>query len=120
MNPLSVFQPSNPMSYSVITYSQGIEITVPKSPDSNDYVCSSSPKLIRRLYYKPIKREKKYWSPALKQIALQKAHLLGLSKATRCLQLENPAIFGDLSPSTLQYWIQKEREQLQSQYQQKN
>ena len=114
MNSLSVFHPSHPQSYEVITYPTIETLTVPRSPVLNETVCSSSPKLFRPLYYKPIKREKKYWSPQLKRIALQKAHLLGLSKATRCLQLENPAIFGDLSPSTLQYWIQKEREQYQT------
>ena len=62
-----------------------------------------------------MKREKKYWSPEMKRIALQRAHIFGLSKATRYLQQENPAVFGDLSPSTLQYWIQKEREQYQQQ-----
>ena len=46
--------------------------------------------------------------------ALEKAKILGLSKATRTLQNEMPSIFGDLSPSTLQYWIQKEREKIKN------
>ena len=110
---MSAFKPCNPTYYEVINPFVLREDIVARSPYNGDSFCSSTPKPIK-VKCKTTKREKKYWSPELKAIALEKAKVLGLSKATRTLQNEMPSIFGDLSPSTLQYWIQKEREQVKN------
>ena len=110
---MSAFKPANPAYYEVVYPFVIREDLVIHSPYNHDSFCASTPKPIK-VKCKPTKREKKYWSPEQKQIALEKAKVLGLSKATRTLQNEMPNIFGDLSPSTLQYWIQKEREQIKN------
>ena len=53
------------------------------------------------------RKSKKYWTTEQKKLAVEKAKELGLSKATKYLQMYCPQIFSDLSPSTLQYWIHK-------------
>ena len=55
------------------------------------------------------RKSKKYWTTEQKKLAVEKAKELGLSKATKYLQLYCPQIFSDLSPSTLQYWIHKSK-----------
>ena len=56
------------------------------------------------------KKEKKYWSFEQKRFAVEKARLIGLTKAAKFLQITMPETYGDLSPSTLQYWIKKDRQ----------
>lgn len=59
----------------------------------------------------PVKerKSKKYWTTEQKKLAVEKAKEMGLSKATKYLQMCCPQIFCDLSPSTLQYWIYKSK-----------
>ena len=60
--------------------------------------------------YAEIKRKtKKFWTNEQKQFALEKSKTLGLSKTTKNLKKNYPLIFGDLSPSTLQYWMYKNK-----------
>ena len=56
------------------------------------------------------KKEKKYWSFQQKQFAVTKARLIGLTKAAKYLRITNPETYGDLSPSTLQYWVKNDRQ----------
>ena len=56
------------------------------------------------------KKEKKYWSFEQKRFAVEKARLIGLIKAAKFLQISMPETYGDLSPSTLQYWVKKDRQ----------
>ncbi|ELP92131.1 hypothetical protein EIN_380780 [Entamoeba invadens IP1] len=104
---MSAFTPVNKELYSVIESIIMNEFVVSRTPSSE--VCCKSPKPVKVIPMKLKRREKKYWSPEQKKIAISRASVLGLSKATRMLQNEMPSIFGDLSPSTLQYWVQKQR-----------
>ena len=56
------------------------------------------------------KKEKKYWSFKQKQFAVAKARLIGLTKAAKFLRITDPETYGDLSSSTLQYWVKKDRQ----------
>ncbi|ELP95114.1 hypothetical protein EIN_254980 [Entamoeba invadens IP1] len=53
------------------------------------------------------KTSKKYWTNEQRCFAVAKSKILGLSKATKFLQMIHPSVYGDLSRSTLQYWIKK-------------
>ena len=55
------------------------------------------------------RKTKKYWTTEQKLFAVEKSKELGLSKTTKYLQKTLPHIYADLSPSTLQYWIYKNK-----------
>ena len=52
------------------------------------------------------KQKRKRWSEYVKMNAVRKYHQFGLTKAIRILHEENPEQYADLTPSTLQYWVQ--------------
>ena len=108
----SVFTPVHPSMYEVIDASLPTVTVVPKSPSPSvaiPPIASSpfapSPMKPAAVFRPP--RVKRQWSQPLKDIAVQKAREIGLTRATRYLQNNYPAVFRDLSPSTLQYWMHK-------------
>lgn len=109
----TVFTPSNKRLYFVIDSPFFMDST----QDYSSHSVSSTPSIegsSNTYATKPTRhstgRTKRYWSPELKCLAVAKAKIFGLSKATRMLQCESPSVFGELSPSTLQYWVKKENE----------
>ena len=55
------------------------------------------------------RKAKKFWTTEQKAFAIAKSKVLGLSKTTKFLRKNYPVIYGDLSPSTLQYWMYKDK-----------
>ena len=112
---LSVFKPVAKHCYSVEyncdNYSN--DYVVGRTPTLEEEVVvekvEKSPKPIRNVVVQ--RKTKKFWSIEQKKFAVEKAKLFGLSRATKYLQINIPQIYGDLSPSTLQYWIQKSNSQ---------
>ncbi|ELP93664.1 hypothetical protein EIN_005650 [Entamoeba invadens IP1] len=105
MTQMSVFKPANKAYYEVKAFADFL--TIGQSPIPKTVIIQSpSPS-----FYKPtlpkIPRTKKKWTVQHKKEAVKKAREIGLTKATRFLQKNYPETFCDLSPSTLQYWIQK-------------
>ena len=109
---LSCFTPCKPSFYTVIDYSTvQNDYTVSATPLFSSSIISKSPNP-NKIDTKPVninktQRMKKKWSLQLKKIAVAKAKEIGLTKATRFLQINYPNEYSELSPSTLQYWIQK-------------
>ena len=100
---LSVFKPCNKSLYKIETSNY-------QSTDKDD-VIRQSPLYLKQYSLKPKKnKKKKYkkrWNSNLKEIAIEKAKEVGLTKATRYLQMTYPSEFAELCASTLQYWLQK-------------
>ncbi|KAL7718943.1 Uncharacterized protein QTN25_003888 [Entamoeba marina] len=111
MKSMSAFVPCDNSFYLVQynTHSDGF-MTIGQSPTPLSLVTQSpSPsnlKLVSLPNYR-VPRTKRRWSLRLKMEAVAKAKEIGLTKATRFLQNTYPESYGELSPSTLQYWIQK-------------
>lgn len=115
---MSVFRPVNKELYQVIhnVSEESVSVVVSRTPMSFGSFESKSPipqpnKEMKPKIVKVIKREKqkekKFWSVEEKVFAIQKAEMIGISKALRWLQNEYPQVYGDLSPSTIQYWVSK-------------
>ncbi|ELP93511.1 hypothetical protein EIN_060360 [Entamoeba invadens IP1] len=108
-NTLSAFKPVKPHYFEVIDFkTQNIFADVvlnSPSPIENIKIKSPCPATV----VIKERKTKKYWTNEQKKIAVEKARVLGLSKATKFLQLNYPTAFADLSPSTLQYWIHKSK-----------
>ncbi|EMS16901.1 hypothetical protein KM1_143140 [Entamoeba histolytica HM-3:IMSS] len=108
---ISVFKPCRKEMYSIVYgKSTNLNLTVCPSPMSKTVVIQSpSPMDFKKstIPVPRVSRLKKKWNNELKRVAVTKAKEIGLTKATRFLQLNYPTEFGELSPSTLQYWIQK-------------
>ena len=107
MSCLSVFKPSNKRFYQVTDFTK-------KKEEMYKPTVSSTPIVSLKIAQSPspnsamkMKRIKKKWNATLKKIAVAKAKEIGLTKATRFLQVTYPNEYAELSPSTLQYWIQK-------------
>ena len=112
----SVFTPVNKNLYQIIQHSteETDSLIVSSTPSINTSfieMISSKQNDMKPKRVKVIKKEqlkgKKFWSVEEKIFAIQKAQLMGISKALRLLQNEFPQIYGDLSPSTIQYWVSK-------------
>ena len=102
---MSVFKPVDKSMYEII-FNEIISAT----PKPEEFVIrDKSSKSVKPISPRQ-KKQKKYWSPVQKLHAIEVAKQMGLSKATRYLQVHFPENFADLSPSTLQYWIVKDRE----------
>ncbi|KAL7712754.1 Homeobox domain-containing protein [Entamoeba marina] len=109
---MSAFIPVNPTLYYVFHSYDFTDNFVAATPSPSFFSeKEKSPRPVRVVATKQ-RSGKKYWSPEQKKQAIKKAKLFGLSKATRFLQNEFPSTFGDLSPSTLQYWVQKDKESI--------
>ena len=98
----SAFTVCDPNSYEIITCDRCV---ISNSPVPSLQTVSKSPKPVKVMVQKK-KKTKKFWSNEQKNYALEVARELGLSKGARFLQATDPSSFGDLSTSTLQYWIQ--------------
>ncbi|BFU26043.1 hypothetical protein KM1_238970 [Entamoeba histolytica HM-3:IMSS] len=70
----------------------------PAEPSTFEVVDGKSPK--KRV------QKKKRWNQAIKLNAVKKFYELGLTKTVRTLIEEFPEQYQDLTPSTLQYWVQ--------------
>ena len=118
----SAFKPSNKRYYQVITYPTHTQLQQQIQQTQTVYhqipTISSTPVMRMKIAQSPAPksfsaspekttRNKKKWSNQLKKIAVAKAKEIGLTKATRYLQLHYPNEYSELSPSTLQYWIHK-------------
>ncbi|KAL7714363.1 Uncharacterized protein QTN25_008139 [Entamoeba marina] len=111
MNSMSVFLPCDHSLY-VVESNPNIDygVTIGQSPANLSFVVQSpSPSSIKQVTSPKhrVSRTKKRWTLQLKMEAVTKAKEIGLTKATRYLQNAYPESYGELSPSTLQYWIQK-------------
>ncbi|BFU24639.1 hypothetical protein EHI8A_173450 [Entamoeba histolytica HM-1:IMSS-B] len=98
MSSMTVFEPTTPWKYEVIF------------GPSNDFLYKKNPSVKVKNPSPPNssgKKTKKYWSFEQKMFAVEKVRLIGLTKAARFLQVTEPETYGDLSPSTLQYWIKQ-------------
>ncbi|ELP95034.1 hypothetical protein EIN_252780 [Entamoeba invadens IP1] len=107
---MSAFRPVDSSLYEVC--SQFItERVVNKTPTPNAdrEKCTQSPKFVKVISSKQ-RKNKRFWSPEEKTFAINKAKQIGLARAARVLQNEYSSVYGDLSPSTLQYWSQRDRE----------
>ncbi|BFU20003.1 hypothetical protein EHI8A_108990 [Entamoeba histolytica HM-1:IMSS-B] len=111
-NYLSVFKPSDIRSYKIIDSKINEPTVILSSPPPLEVVKEKSAKPITTVIKE--RKTKKYWSTEQKKLAVEKAKILGLSKATKYLQVTYPGIYSDLSPSTLQYWIHKNNPQILS------
>ena len=113
MSQLSAFKPSNKRYYQVTDFTVKEE-----EKEITPQIISTTPVMRLKITQSPTPRSvsctpdtgprsKKKWNEQLKKIAVAKAKEIGLTKATRFLQIHFPNEYSDLAPSTLQYWIQK-------------
>ena len=56
-----------------------------------------------------VKKTKIKWTDEKKNLAIRTAKEIGLTKATRLLKSKYPKEFKNLSPSTVQYWLAKDK-----------
>ena len=109
---MSAFKPSNKFYYQVTHFRQFEQKEQPAKVSSTPVARvliaqSPSPRSVLKASPNKPRSSKKKWSSTLKKIAVAKAKEIGLTKATRYLQVNYPKEFAELAPSTLQYWIQK-------------
>ena len=100
--------------YSYCTVSQTPYPDFCSSPNENSQSYSSKedkqPKRVHKPKTEILKRKpKKFWTTEQKAFAIEKSKTLGLSKTTKFLKQNYPIIYGDLSSSTLQYWMYKDK-----------
>ncbi|GAB1222245.1 hypothetical protein ENUP19_0099G0041 [Entamoeba nuttalli] len=108
---LSVFKPVERSLYEVTIYNEPTVIHSTPSPiiEISESRVIKTPKIVKATMPKKGKG-KRFWSPEEKAFAIEKAKLIGLSKAARVLQNDYCNVYGDLSPSTLQYWVSRNKE----------
>ncbi|EKE39401.1 hypothetical protein ENUP19_0047G0059 [Entamoeba nuttalli] len=75
-----------------------LSVFEPASPTSFEVFDGKNPR-------KRVQRKKR-WCQAIKMNAVKKFYELGLTKAVRVLIEQHPEQYKDLTPSTLQYWVQ--------------
>ncbi|ELP93383.1 hypothetical protein EIN_057980 [Entamoeba invadens IP1] len=111
---MSAFVPSPPESYKVDSFFELVPTTPTITPVVSATPLNKTQDFTKPKLYKQLTRStrgKKSWTTEQKEYAMEKAQLLGLTKATRFLQIQNQEVYGDLSPSTLQYWLQHTKTQ---------
>ncbi|EDR25819.1 hypothetical protein EDI_030570 [Entamoeba dispar SAW760] len=110
---MSIFKPVERSLYEVIIYNEPSVIQSTPSPiiEIPESRVIKTPKIVKAIIPKKGKG-KRFWSPEEKAFAIEKAKLIGLSKAARVLQNDYCNIYGDLSPSTLQYWVSRDKENI--------
>ena len=66
------------------------------------------------------KNKKKKWSEEIKTIAVEKALQLGVTHAIDLLSAEDSATYAQLSPSTLQYWVNQRTKKIEKKVEKKD